>query len=112
VSAATRAGVPELVGRLAALVTEARAGAPEPASVVVHRPAAEGFRVERDGDAFVVVGRPAERAVALNDVTGADALAYVHHRLRSLGVDRALARAGAREGDLVRIGGLTFEYEE
>ena len=32
-------------------------------------------------------------------------------RLKSLGVDRALARAGAAEGDLVRIGSFTFEYE-
>ena len=32
-------------------------------------------------------------------------------RLRRLGVDRALARAGAREGDSVRIGKLAFEFE-
>ena len=40
-----------------------------------------------------------------------DALEYAQRRLRNLGVDRALARGGAREGDLVRIGGFTFEYE-
>ena len=64
-----------------------------------------------DDGAFVVVGRPAERAVAVNDLTNADALAYVHDRLRRIGVDRALARAGARPGDLVRIGAMIFEYE-
>jgi GTP-binding protein len=69
-------------------------------------------RVERTDDGgFVVRGRPAERAVALSDLTNADALAFAQHRLKRLGVDRALARAGAREGDLVRIGGFTFEYE-
>jgi Obg family GTPase CgtA-like protein len=31
--------------------------------------------------------------------------------LKSLGVDRALARAGARDGDRVRIGTLQFDYE-
>jgi GTP-binding protein len=59
----------------------------------------------------VVRGRPAERAVALSDLTDAQALAYAQRRLHHLGVDRALARAGARQGDLVRIGGFTFEFE-
>jgi GTP-binding protein len=43
-------------------------------------------------------------------VTDHAALAYVRERLRRAGVDRALARAGAREGDQVRIGAITFEY--
>ncbi len=34
-----------------------------------------------------------------------------HGRLKRLGVDRALARAGAGPGDTVRIGGLAFDYE-
>ncbi len=32
-------------------------------------------------------------------------------RLARLGVDRALASAGAEEGDEVRIGELSFEYQ-
>jgi Obg family GTPase CgtA-like protein len=31
--------------------------------------------------------------------------------LKRLGVDRALVRAGAREGDVVHIGNMTFEFE-
>ncbi|MBV8959190.1 MAG: Obg family GTPase CgtA, partial [Actinobacteria bacterium] len=31
--------------------------------------------------------------------------------LRKLGVDRALARAGVRDGDRVRIGSFEFDYE-
>jgi GTP-binding protein len=79
---------------------------------VVHRPVPEGIRIERDDDgAFRVVGRQAERAVALSDITNADALAYAQHRLDKLGVPRALARAGARSGDLVRIGSFAFDFE-
>jgi GTPase len=112
-SSATGEGIRELVGRLAELVSRARAEQPVPETYAVHRPAAESFRIERDDDGtFVVVGRQAERAVALNDLTNADALAFVHERLRRLGVDRALARAGATEGDDVRIGRLVFEYED
>jgi GTP-binding protein len=112
VSAVTGAGINELLGRLAELVTEARAAQPASEAFIVHRPEQEGVRVERTDDgAFVVVGRPAERAVAVTDLTNAEALAYVHDRLRRIGVDRALARAGAQEGDLVRIGPMSFEYE-
>ena len=79
----------------------------------MHRPAAESFRIERDDrGAFVVVGREAERAVALNDLTNPEALGVAQDRLKRLGVDRALARAGAKQGDQVRIGRLTFDYDE
>jgi GTP-binding protein len=72
----------------------------------------DGVVVEReDNGDFVVRGRSAQRAVALSDLTNAEALAYAQQRLRRLGVHRALARAGARRGDLVHIGGLAFEYE-
>jgi GTPase len=113
VSAKAGQGVTELVGAVAGLVDQARRAQPRPASgVVVHRPVAEGVTVERGDDgSYVVVGRPALRAVALNDVTTADAIAYVQHRLKRLGVDRALARAGARDGDIVHIGGFAFTYQ-
>jgi len=113
VSAVTGEGLRPLLGRLAQLVEEARAAEPVAEAYVVHRPEAEGVRVEREPNGtFLVRGRQAERAVALSDVTTPDAQEYVHRRLRRLGVDRALERAGAHEGDLVRIGGLTFEYQE
>jgi GTP-binding protein len=114
ISAVTGAGLPSLLNRLADLVIEARAGATgdDHRGFVIHRPEPEGVAVGRDPDGtFVVRGRPAERAVALSDLTDAQALAYAQHRLHRLGVDRALARAGARQGDLVRIGGFTFEFE-
>ena len=112
ISAVTGDGVRWLLGQLARLVGEARSAEPEPEAFAVHRPAAEGFRIERADGEFVVVGRQAERAVAVSDLTNRDALAFVHDRLRRLGVDRALARAGARSGDTVRVAGMTFEYED
>ena len=111
-SAVTGAGVDEVVGQLAAMVAEARRAEPEPeGSTVVLRPAGEGVEVTRaDDGSFVVHGRAALRAVALSDLTDEDAQAYMADRLRRLGVDRALVRAGAREGDTVHLGALTFEY--
>ena len=118
VSAVTGARIAELAGRLATLVREARQDEAPPAAVrapVVHRPladrAADAISVRREGDGWRVLGRPATRTVALSDLTDPQAQDYVAQRLRALGVDRELARAGARHGDEVRIGTMTFEYE-
>ena len=113
ISAVTGEGIADVVHRMAALVAESRAAEPKGGgrTFVVHRPAAEGVRVERDPTgALVVRGRAAERAVALSDLTNDQAVAYVQDRLKRLGVDRALARAGATDGDTVHIGAFTFEY--
>ncbi len=96
-SSVTGAGVPELLGRLATLVAGAREVEPsaEPSLVVHHRLLGEDIEVERVGEgAFVVHGRAAERAVALNDVTTDEAAAVVEARLRRLGVDRSLVARG------------------
>ena len=112
ISSLTGDGLRPLLGALATLVGDARAGEGVARRFVVHRPAPEGVRVERDTDGgWRVHGRPAERAVALSDLTDVEALAYAQGRLKSLGVDKALARAGARSGDVVRIAGFEFEYE-
>ncbi|MGD0880692.1 MAG: GTPase ObgE [Acidimicrobiales bacterium] len=112
ISAVTGQGIPALVGRLATMVEGARTAEPEAdGTIVIHRPLPEGFTVERVGEGeFVVLGKVAERAVALNDVTTDEAADYVQGRLRRLGVDRALAKAGARDGDTVHIGELSFTW--
>lgn len=112
ISAVTGQGVRELVGRMAALVHEARQSEPTPDGMVVIRPEVSGAVVERlDEHEFRIVGREVERVVALNDVTTADALAYIDQRLDRLGVHRLLERAGVREGDVVWIGEFSFEYQ-
>ena len=69
--------------------------------------------MRRDDDgAWRVSGRSAERVVAMADLTNAEALAYVQERFRRMGVEQALAKAGAQEGDLVRIGPVELEYIE
>ena len=112
ISSVTGQGISELVGRAARLVTEVRgAEAVTGGAIVVHRPLGEGVEISRDDDgAFVVGGRAALRAVALSDLTDEDAVAYVQGRLRRLGVERALVRAGVRDGDTVRLGPLEFTY--
>ena len=80
--------------------------------IVIHRPVAETIKVERLGDnQYEVIGRQALRAVRLSDMTDPAALEHAQKRLDSLGVNRALRNAGARDGDIVHIGDMSFEYE-
>jgi GTP-binding protein len=118
VSAATGEGLAELGYALADAVERFRAALPppEPARVTV-RPRAvddDGFTVERDPDdpeAFVVRGTKPERWVRQTDFTNDEAVGYLADRLNRLGVEEALARAGAHEGDAVTIGEVTFDWE-
>ncbi|HEV3132155.1 MAG TPA: GTPase ObgE, partial [Acidimicrobiales bacterium] len=78
ISAVTGMGISQLVGRLAQLVAVTRAAEPEPeGTIVIHRPLPDGFTVERiEEGVYRVVGKVAERAVALNDVTTDEAADY------------------------------------
>jgi GTPase len=110
-SAVTHEGVDEFLGTAGTMVAEARAAGPEPEPFVVLRPAEQGFSVVRDDDgAWRVTGKSAERVVAMADLTSDEAVEYVQDRFRRMGIERALARAGAREGDTVRIGAVELEY--
>jgi GTP-binding protein len=113
ISAATGEGVQTLVGRLAELVVAARAEIVPSArpAIVIHRPFPEQITAHRlEPGVFEIVGRSAERAIGLSDLTDDQALDVVLGRLRRLGVDRVLARAGAHDGDEVRIGELSFTW--
>jgi GTP-binding protein len=113
VSAVTGQGLARAVGLMADATRHVRVVEPEPEAFIVYRPVAEGIKIERaDDGGFRVLGRQAQRAVALSDLTNLEALDHAHSRLRKLGVDQALAKAGAKEGDLVHIGGLTFTYND
>ena len=113
VSSVTGLGVSEVTGELARMVTAARTAEPAPTGAVVHRPEVREIGVSRSDDgSWTVNGRAAVRAVALSDLTDPEALAYAQGRLDRLGVDKALAKAGAAPGDVVHIGDLTFTYEE
>ncbi|MFP3914238.1 MAG: Obg family GTPase CgtA, partial [Actinomycetota bacterium] len=108
-----RQGVDEFVHRAADLMETARREAPDRPGYVLHRPFEVPFTVVQEADdAWRVEGVEARRAVAFADLTQPEAAAMAAERLARLGVDRALAEAGAHEGDEVRIGDLAFEYEE
>jgi GTP-binding protein len=113
ISSVTGEGIDDLVSQLAALVVQVRHEEAERLvhAVVVHKPLPDEISVDRSGsEEWIVSGRPVLRAVRFQDLTDDDALAEIVRRLRDLGVDRLLARAGAKDGDVVNIGPLSFEW--
>jgi GTP-binding protein len=110
ISALTGQGMREALHAIADLVDQAHRDAPERKGYVLHRPLGPTFTVRREDDAWRVEGLAAERAVAFADLTLPEAADMAAWRLNRLGVDRALAEAGAAEGDEVRIGDISFEF--
>lgn len=79
--------------------------------IVVHKPVPDEVTLEKTGESnWRVNGRSAERAVRFQDLTDDQALAEIVKRLKALGVDRVLNRAGVHDGDVVTIGPLSFEW--
>ena len=109
VSAATHEGVRELTFLLGRVVAEARAAATpaEPTRLVIRPPATGGpeFEVVRaGGNSFFVRGEKPRRWVQQTDFSNAEAVGYLADRLARIGVEKALAEAGAEAGAEVMIG--------
>lgn len=60
---------------------------------------------------FEVSGKRPVRAVVQTDLDNEEAVVFLQHRLKRMGVERALAEAGAIDGDEIRIAGRSFEFE-
>jgi len=109
VAAATREGLRELAFTMAAVIAEARAALPPPVPTrLVIRPAPVAgpeFEVIRSGDnRFVIRGEKPRRWIQQTDFSNDEAVGYLADRLERLGVEAALAEAGALPGAEVVIG--------
>lgn len=60
---------------------------------------------------FRVSGKQIERMVIQTDWENDEAIAFLQHRFKRLGLDTALEKAGARDGDEIRILGYEFDFE-
>lgn len=63
------------------------------------------------GNEWRVTGGRVERMVIMTEIDNPEAVAFLQRRLARAGVEKALEEAGARQGDIVTIGPVTFEYE-
>jgi GTP-binding protein len=111
ISAADAVNLAELREVLGQAVHEAKAELGEPQSFAVYRPAvSDRIVVHREDDAFRVRSERIERAVAQTPIDNPRAVRRMQRRLKALGVEKALRREGANEGDEVRIGEVAFEW--
>ena len=111
ISAATGEGLRPLGFAMAALVAADRAARPaeQPAErrrvrVKVQAADEPGFEVVRLGDSFLIMGEKPRRWVQQTDFSNDEAVGYLADRLARLGVEVALAEAGAEPGAEVLIG--------
>jgi len=109
VSAATTEGVRDLAFTLAGVVEAARRAAPppEPTRLVLRPQPAAGpdFELVSLGDnSFRVVGDKPRRWILQTDFSNDEAVGYLADRLARLGIEDALAEAGAAPGAEVLIG--------
>jgi GTP-binding protein len=112
VSGVTGEGLPPLLHAIADAVERAERESPDGKGYVLHRPGVAPFEIHREHDRWIVTGRLAERAVALDDLTTPEAADFAARRLAAAGVDDALRAAGAEPGDEVQIGEIVFEFSE
>ena len=119
ISAVSHAGLKPLLYALAEIVSQYRATLSEPVvERVVLRPKAQndsGFTIEEEDGSFIVTGERPERWVRQTDFSNDEAVGYLADRLARLGVEDALIKRGAVEGDTVVIGrgdkAVVFDFE-
>ncbi len=110
VSAATHEGLRELEFAIAAVIASARAARPpaEPTRLVIRPEPVAGpdFEVVRSGDnRFFIRGDKPRRWILQTDFGNDEAVGYLADRLARLGVEEALAEAGALPGaEVLRLG--------
>ena len=120
VSAATGLGLDALVNRVAAMVADLRR---EVAAAEPERGLTETWERDRqrrdkrmvirreERHVWRVSGAAIERMVVQTDWENDEAVAFLQHRFDRCGLDLQLAKAGAVNGDEIRILGFAFTYE-
>jgi len=117
VSAATGEGVDPMMRFVGEKVHELRLAVPrdtaEYDAVYVYTPPEdEDLAVTRTAPhAYTVRGRHIERMVIVTEMNNEEAVSHLQARLRRAGVEEALHKAGAVDGDTITIGWVTFDFE-
>lgn len=116
VSAVTGAGMDGMILAVAEMVFAQRKAAASRDAVqatYVHRVRRDTpLAVRRTGShSYAVTGRSVERMVVMTEKDNEEALAFLQKRLARAGVEKALIEAGARDGDVVEIAGMSFTFE-
>ncbi|WKY45834.1 GTPase ObgE [Eubacteriaceae bacterium ES2] len=116
ISAATRTGLDALLDRMVVLLEEI--GEVEPIFEVESETEKlyqaefdqKPFRIEKDGDVYVVVADFLERLINSVNFDDLDSVGYFQRVLKEKGVFSELEKMGIKDEDLVRLNEIEFEY--
>jgi len=116
ISAATGKGVTKLLDHVIKLLPKIKADelyqAAGPTTTSYKRPG-EGFVIGRnDAGAYVVSGARVEKLISMTNFAQPDSWDRLRRIFRTIGLDKALKKAGAGEADIVRIGAKEFEWSD
>lgn len=123
ISTVSREGLDELKWAMWEIVQQSRKARPKLARAAeppvirpkdASRSRDTGITVERDPmypEGWIVTGEKAERWIRQTDFENDEAVGYLSDRLEKAGVEDALRKIGAQEGDVVTIGDISFDWE-
>jgi len=116
ISAQSGQNLPELKWEVAAAVSKARAKrrrqtADEGVPVIRLADTSQQWRVEKQGDTFVVTGQRIEKFAARTDFSNEQGLRRLRDIMKKMGIMHELTRQGLAAGNTIRIGRAgSFEY--
>lgn len=111
ISAVSGEGIDELKRRLAAGVERSRERSAPSLGYVRHVVREDPLSVRRHNESWLVTSRRVERAVAIANMENEESVERLQKKLIAMGVERELERAGAKPGDDVIIGDVSFTFE-
>ena len=70
----------------------------------------QGFEVKKENGEFIVSGPDVDRLMARVNLADNESMYYFQKMLRNLGIEEALRKAGAQDGDTVRFNDWKFDW--
>lgn len=113
ISAATKTGVRELIQYAGSCLKDIpipEFEIQQPETKVYTYEKEEGFTVKNDNGVYVVEGEYIKKLLGTCNLDDYESLSYFQNSLRKNGVIKALEDKGVKEGDLVRMYELEFEF--
>ncbi len=69
-----------------------------------------GFIITKEGPIYRITGKTVRRIVVMADLDNEQGVVLLHNRLKKMGVIKALAEAGAKDGDTVVVDDVEFTF--
>jgi len=115
ISAVTGEGIKELLLKVAEILSELPASpfsAEEPVDITALEGKDDSTTITREDSVFIVHSSRLERLVAMTNFDNEEAVKRFQRIFRLSGNEDALKKAGAAEGDTIRIHGVEFTFQD